>query len=406
VTSTPAPSTVPAARSWWFAATLLFCQTLLACSTAPAGPRGLDLGSAPSRAAHAHASPDRNELGIRWFEGGLDAARVEAKSQGKSLFVFVSTVWCGPCKRMKELAFIDKALARRMNDALLPVMVDGDVGEGKALCESLRVNSYPTMLFFEPRGSEIDRAFGYHDARQMERVISDMLADRNTVADLRRRVDAAPGSLALRQSLGLRLALRGETDDAVKELEAVIRADPENAQGQAAQAMFTIGRYVHFLKTRDFDAAIRHLGQLLSQFPASPQAREAAVDLVRLRMMRGQRDLAIAALEAMLAGQPAEAQRYIDAAQAVQQHGLPLERAAEWLAHAATLRGDALPLFLLGKVQELRQDTPSAIDAYRRALERSPNDGASKQALERLEKATPPKASSPKAPAASKGTML
>jgi tetratricopeptide (TPR) repeat protein len=159
--------------------------------------------------------------------------------------------------------------------------------------------------------------------------------------------------------------------------------------------MFTIGRYVHFLKTRDFDAAMRHLGQLLSRFPASPPAREAAIDLVRLRMMRGQRDLAMAALEAMIAGQPAEAQRYVDAAQAVRQHGLPLERAVDWLTHAATLRGDAVPLFLLGQVHEQRSDVPAAIAAYRKALERAPNDGASKQALGRLEGAAPPKTKAP-----------
>ena len=111
------------------------------------------------------------------------------------------------------------------------------------------------------------------------RMETELAYARATIRRLR-EVASEDASAALRQEneylnakvvdLGLAL-FRAE-----KELEAVIRADPENAQGQAAQAMFTIGRYVHFLKTRDFDAAIRHLGQLLSQFPASPQARAMA----------------------------------------------------------------------------------------------------------------------------------
>lgn len=356
-------------------------------TTGPLGPRDLDVaGPSPRIGLHDHGTAAATTTGVHWRTDGLVAAHAEAEARGRTVFAFVSTSWCGPCKRMKDQSFLDPAVARLVNDRLVPVLLDGERGEGLAMCGQLKINSYPTMVFMGPNGAEIDRAFGFHDARQLAQVIGDMLHERNTVGDLRRRVAASPDAIGLRQTLGLRLALRGDTAEAVIELEKVVAADPSDSLHQASQALFAIGRYVHFLKTADYDKAIAAYESLLARFPSAAPAREAGLDLARIRVMRSQKPEALAALTAMVAGAPNDAQRLLDAALAAKQHGLDLELAVQWARRATGYRGDGYPWFVLGVVQEARGDTAAALEAYQRAVALSPNEQRFKQAVLRFRK--------------------
>mgnify|MGYP001565238082 CR=1 FL=1 len=366
---------------------LLLIVALGGCSAAlPDNPGLADPTRVPRLGPQEAGASVHQAVAVRWRTEGLDAALAEGRESGRAVFAFVSTSWCGPCKRMKEQTFHDPAAVRVMNDLLVPVLLDGEAGDGLALCGKLRINSYPTMVFFGPNGAEIDRAFGYHEGRQLVQVTQDMLRDRNTIADLRRRSGATPAVLGLRQTLGLRLALRGETTEALEFLNGIVRDDPTDAQGQASQALFAIGRYVHMLKTGNHDLALAAYEQLLLSFPKARSAREGTLDLVRIRMMRSQRDEALAALSAMIAAVPEDPQRLLDGAQAVQLHVLDVDTGVGWAERAAKLRGDGLPWFVLGQLQERRGDTAAAEDAYRTAVERSPSDPNLRRALERLRK--------------------
>lgn len=336
--------------------------------------------------------PVDDEAGTRlssvlWRTEGLSAAQAEAADSGKSLFVFITTSWCGPCKRMKEATFADRALAREMNGRLVPIMLDGERGEGKALCDARHINSYPTMIFQDPSGGEVDRAFGYHDPTRLHQVIGDMLADRNTVGDLRRRVAEAPAVWSLRQSLGLRLALRGDTEEALIHLDKVIAADPDDALGLASQALFVKGRYVHYLKTHNLDEAVQAFGQLLERFPKSASARDGALDLARIRVMRGLKPQAEAALQAMVDAVPDDPQRAMDAAALARQQGLDPVLASTWAERAAEHRGDVYPLLLAAELAELAKDPARALRLLRRALERAPNDRVINASIQRLQAA-------------------
>ncbi len=364
--------------------TLAVVVFLAGCGTGLSSREEASPLRSPRLPPSARTASARASSSVHWRQT-LDEARADAADSGKSVFVFLTTSWCGPCKRMEEATFHDPTVTRAMNARLVPVRLDAERGEGKTLCEQNHINSYPTMMYLQPSGPEIDRAFGYHDSARMIQVIGDMLADRNTVGDLRRRVASAPGAFALRQTLALRLALRGDSAEALQHLDQVLAADPNDSLGLASQALFTKGRYVHFLKTRNTDEALAALGQLLERFPKSGPAREGALDLARLRIMRGQRDLAVAALTTMVQALPADPQRGLDAAMLARQQGLDPLAGSAWAEQAGANRGDAFPLALAAELAELGKDLPRALRLLKLARERAPNDRVLEAGIRRLE---------------------
>lgn len=88
----------------------------------------------------------------------------ELRSHGKPMMLDVYTTWCGPCKLMHPII---EELANEYNDVIF-VKVDA---EGKGL-ESLRrkykVEAYPTFIFMDKSGKEVDRHRGSADKMLMK----------------------------------------------------------------------------------------------------------------------------------------------------------------------------------------------------------------------------------------------
>ncbi|UGQ46617.1 thioredoxin family protein [Massilia endophytica] len=93
---------------------------------------------------------------IAWQGGDFDAALAQARSTGRSLFLYWGANWCPPCNRVKSEIFARTEFAQRMQQ-LLPFWLDGDAPGAQATAERLRLRSYPTLVLFTPGGREITR---------------------------------------------------------------------------------------------------------------------------------------------------------------------------------------------------------------------------------------------------------
>jgi len=253
---------------------------------------------------------------IRW-ENDPKKAIAKASRLRRPVFVYVGTVWCGPCKRLKATTFKDKGFAQLVNERTIALSLDAEKGPGKAFARRYKITSYPTLMFLKSDGTEIDRAFGYRSAPQMARLATDMLAGRGTVADLQRRLAARPDAIPLRFRIAQHLAMRGDVVQAVEMLEDIVRRDPKNAKGFASRAMLVLARHVHRSKRRDNAAAAIVYRSLLKRFPRSGQARTAAVDLATLLTQQKDRAAALVILEKMVSAAPNYFARKLDGAAAV-----------------------------------------------------------------------------------------
>ena len=72
----------------------------------------------------------------------------------------VVAAWCGPCKVMDKTTFSDPAVVAWAKKNVVPARVDAEKGEGRRISARYQAFSFPTMLFLDGTGNEIDRLVG------------------------------------------------------------------------------------------------------------------------------------------------------------------------------------------------------------------------------------------------------
>jgi tetratricopeptide (TPR) repeat protein len=121
----------------------------LALSTLPA---------AAASAAPATAPADKSGLTVPFLQGKPFAELLKrARAENKPLMIDMYAVWCGPCKLMDRTTFSDPAVGDWAKRNVIPVKIDAEKGEGRKLAQRYMVSSFPTVLFIDPSGQEIDR---------------------------------------------------------------------------------------------------------------------------------------------------------------------------------------------------------------------------------------------------------
>ena len=156
-------------------ATAALAALLAACSktepTAAAAP-----APAPATAVAAKAAaPDHADAGIAWRhvtnQADVDAAFALAKAETKPVFVYWGAKWCPPCNQVKATLFNRQDFIERSR-AFVPVYVDGDTPGAQKIGARFKVSGYPTMVLFNPKGTELTRLPGEVEAERYTQVLT------------------------------------------------------------------------------------------------------------------------------------------------------------------------------------------------------------------------------------------
>lgn len=156
-------------------------------------------------------------------------AQQMAAEQEKMLLVDVYADWCAPCKRLEKEVFATPAAAAVINPAFVSIRIDGEKGEGPEFVEAHKVSGYPTVIVFDSNGEEIDRLFGYGDPEQWMEQLTDYMAGRNTLSDLKAQVAESPDDLELHHALARKYESREDDANARRHYQRV--ADIAAAKG-------------------------------------------------------------------------------------------------------------------------------------------------------------------------------
>ncbi len=105
--------------------------------------------------------------GIEFFHGTYAEAQVEAKKEGKQIFMDFYTSWCGPCKIMAKKFFTLESVGKEFNKKFICLKINAEKGEGIELSKKYKIKAYPTMIFADESGKEMKRALGMRNGTQL-----------------------------------------------------------------------------------------------------------------------------------------------------------------------------------------------------------------------------------------------
>jgi thiol:disulfide interchange protein len=133
-------------------------------STASAGTERGGLGSA-SYSGGASAAPAVKLSAIRW-EPSFEAAQKKARASNKPIMVDFYTDWCGWCKELDANTY---SAGEVIDESQHFVSVKVNAEKRTDLAQRYKVDGFPTILWVDSGGAELDRLSGYTESREFAR---------------------------------------------------------------------------------------------------------------------------------------------------------------------------------------------------------------------------------------------
>ena len=160
-----------------------------------------------------------------WFSGNLEAARAEAGARDTMVMIEFYADWCNWCRRLDADTFSVPEVRRELAK-LVSMRVNGETG-GADLAASFGVDSYPTLIFLDSDGNEMDRILGYLPPDKFLRRVGRIRTGDSFLACLN-NLEEDPGNVEAIQRSVDGLLERSDPEGAINRIEAFHRATDGN----------------------------------------------------------------------------------------------------------------------------------------------------------------------------------
>lgn len=210
---------------------------------------------------------------VEFKTGSVADIMAMAKSQNKVVMVDVLTEWCKWCIELDNKVYAKPEVGEFANANQINYKIDAEIGEGIDFAKKYNVTGYPTILFIDKDGNEIDRIVGYVPVKDFKEMMMDYNKGVNTYNDLKVKLEKNPADVEANLKFADKLMTLGQDETAKNNLNRVIETDPSNAQGKTDDAKYRLA----VLSGKD--NAVVELEKFISENPGSDVLKDAYVSL-------------------------------------------------------------------------------------------------------------------------------
>lgn len=210
---------------------------------------------------------------IDFKTGTVSEILAAAKSQNKVVMVDVMTEWCKWCVELDNKVYSQKEIGEFANANQINYKIDAENGEGPDFAKKYGVNGYPTILFLDASGNEIDRIVGYIPVKDFKEQMMDYNKGVNTYNDLKAKLEKDPGNVEANLKFADKLMAIGKDDEAKASLNKIIEVDAANTQGKTDEAKLRMATL------SGKENVISSLEKFISENPESNVLNEAYVSI-------------------------------------------------------------------------------------------------------------------------------
>ncbi len=210
---------------------------------------------------------------IDFKNGSVSEILAMGKEQKKIVMVDVMTEWCKWCVELDNKVYAKKEISDFANANQINYKIDAEKGEGIDFAKKYKIEGYPSILFLDGDGNEIDRVYGYVPAKDFLEMMTDYNKGINTFSFLKAEVEKNPSNIDASLKLADKYSMYGENEKAKVLLNKIIELDGSNAGGKTDDAKF---RLVGFTEKEE---RIKGLESFINDNPTSDQIRDAYISL-------------------------------------------------------------------------------------------------------------------------------
>lgn len=199
---------------------------------------------------------------ISWLKS-IDSAKAAALKENKIIMVDVFTDWCHWCKELDAKVFTDAKVIDSSRKLISLKVNAEDGGPGQMFARKYGVNSYPTILFINGQGQEVDRIGGFLPAEdfasEMERIIS----GRDTFLSLEQGFQK--GNLSMQQACTLaNRYLEQSMSEKAGEVLKTVDITASNDEDEIENVLMT--KFNYNFVTRKYDEAEKLLSFYIGKY--------------------------------------------------------------------------------------------------------------------------------------------
>ena len=207
---------------------------------------------------------------VTFAKGSYQEILDMAKQQNKIIMIDFITDWCKWCVETDRKVYTNSDVSAFANEHQINWKIDAEKGEGPDLAKKYGVKGFPTIVFTNSEGTEIDRIYGYLPAEQFLLKMKDYNNGVNTYGAIKKMIEDNPSDPVANYLMTEKISSNGLEGDVKIYLEKTISADPGNDKGYTDDAKFMLA-YV-----KEDPVTIQ---SLIKEYPNSEKVKDAYINL-------------------------------------------------------------------------------------------------------------------------------